>query len=275
MKIRTDFVTNSSSSSFVVDLTVEFEDGKKMEVYGEEYAGDYDSEGIVATITDENGEKSIVCSAEDYCGEELEIFDPEDIPWEVHEIMGLSVNGINLSDFNQDDSVEDLKKLLLKPFGLDKPFRNAEYDDDEEFEYEDEFAEEIIEALRDRFDEIVSSCNDLLNEHTSGGQDIKSLQTKAEFGGRGEMLANPDEILQKIFGYEDGQKIYEAIDESDEEAASEKLADMECLKKMTKESLENLISFVKECDCTPDECTVLQKVLPDGKVEIDIDYTMN
>ncbi len=40
MKIRTDFVTNSSSSSFVVMLQLELENGKTIEASNEESVGE-------------------------------------------------------------------------------------------------------------------------------------------------------------------------------------------------------------------------------------------
>lgn len=223
------------------------------------------------TITDENCEKTIVCSAEEYCGTEMDIYDPDEIPWEVAEMMPLTVSGINLGKFNRENTIEELKELLLKPFGLDKPFANEEYDDDE-YEFEDEAAKEIIEALHGRFDEMVTLCNELIDEHASGGKEIKTLKVEATFGGRGDMIAGPDEILQEIFGYENGQNIFDAIDKNDDEDAMEKLTEMECMKNVTEESLEGLISFIREFDYAPGECTFTQTTMDDGKIEIQVDF---
>ena len=103
MKIRTDFVTNSSSSSFVVDLDLRLLDGTSITLSSHEDSGDFDSKGCSFTARDAAG--SVLASGEcdpfEYCSTEMEIFDPDEVPYEVNEVIDVGIDiGMTLFKYN-------------------------------------------------------------------------------------------------------------------------------------------------------------------------------
>ncbi|MBR4027641.1 MAG: hypothetical protein IKJ01_08860, partial [Lachnospiraceae bacterium] len=93
MKIRMDFVTNSSSSSFIVNFKMEFQNGELLQYDSEEWAGDEDYEDIFVDIKNEKNQTTFT----------------ENITFSIAEIE----HELELEDY--DDKEEKLKALKELP----------------------------------------------------------------------------------------------------------------------------------------------------------------
>lgn len=275
MKFRTDFVTNSSSSSFVVDLDLQLLDGTTISISGHEDSGDYDGEGCSFVAKDATG-KTIAsgeCDPFEYCRTEMEIFDPDEIPYEVMENIDVSPSTVNLIKISSASSIKTLIAAITKPFGLDRHYEPAEMDEEEdEYEYEDEDAAEIIEQLMEKFNAMVDDCGAVLNTHLTKASDLKHATVSMEFSGRGEFLADPDEIIAHVFDRKQKNEVVDILSEDDEEAILENLRKLKYLKNFSDEALSTLLDFWKSCDCAPCECNITQTLRADGKIDLSITW---
>lgn len=273
MKIRADFVTNSSSSSFVVALSLRLLDDTAISIDSSESSGDYDGTGCSFAATDSGG-KTIAsgeCDLLAYCMTEMDIYDPEEIPWEAKEAVDVGASSVNLIKISSASSLETLIAAITEPFGLDSYFEVEEMDDEED-EFEDEDTAEIIEQLQTRFNSMVDDCGSFLNEHLTKVSDLKGATVSMEFSGRGEFLADREEILRHVFDQNQKEEIVSILSKGDKDEIVEKLRTLQYLKNFSDEALDVLVDFWKNCDCAPETCNVTQTLRSDGKIDLAISW---
>ena len=231
MKIRTDFVTNSSSSSFMVNLEMKFQKGETILLNCADCTGDYESKYLYVKATDGDGNdivrNSVGCSEDD----DFSYYD-------VNHIIGdIEFGHLNFAEALEEENISKLIKTLENAFSINPSSEHKENDEDgeedEELEiledYDEETLERILEA-KDTLQKIADDSHEFLIRNLTSKDDVKEISLSMEFGGRGEFLASREHILEKIFGWSDSSDVLDILEEkSDQETTLKELKELPCM----------------------------------------------
>lgn len=86
------------------------------------------------------------------------------------------------------------------------------------------------------------------------------------------ILKNAQILILIQLGFSEKDIIVKILSGDDENEIIEKLQSLKYLEKLTKESLESLVDFWKNCNEAPDMCEVTQELQPDGMIELTISW---
>ena len=174
MKFRTDFVTNSSSSSFAVELNLQLEDSTEISLSGNHGEGDGNWCECCFSAKNALTKKSVYYDyiPYGYCVERG--MPEEDASWQFNRFCWLSVAPVDILRISRTKSLKRLIGEIESPFRLryrmptESKYLDDEFEDFEE-EYEGNADKETIMALivdlSRRFNAMADACHETLTTH--------------------------------------------------------------------------------------------------------------
>ena len=245
MKFRNHFVTNSSSSSFVAVLSLEFADGKKAElVYDRDFFEDLE----------------IRLSFGDRC-----VYAEEgDIPHHLDETeLGIGPEMLDLKRLLNADSAQKLIENLDTALYL--PAAPEGEEDEEDYDWLSPRAKALLEQK----EMVRSAYRAELEQNLHAVSDLRKAGIRITADGR--RFRVDDCFLDVLYGEAAAKQIDAIVSEGDGEAdILPKLRELDCLSGLEDSSLRQILRFLKEYGSQPYSYEIVQTLENDGVISLQI-----